>query len=487
MNLEKFTELSTEYSLIPVYEKAETGGLSPISVFSKLREGKKYCFLFESVDEAGPMARFSFIGYDPEKIISNRGGKVIVNDKNEVEESETNIFDLLQVELNSSSSPCLEDLPSFSGGIIGYLGFENISLLEPTIKFSYEDKANLPDSIWGIFHNIIAFDHLKKEIIIIKNIIPEGNKENLTALFNNAKKEISELKDLLQGCIESKSGVFSGRIENPHDDSENFISLVEKAKENILCGDIFQIVLSKRFYAEYKGDLFNIYKSLREINPSPYMYYMTFQDDLTIIGTSPEDLLKVMQRNAAILPIAGTRKRGNGNEEDKTLALDLRGDPKENAEHTMLVDLARNDLGRVCEYGSIKQTCDREVRNFSHVMHMVSKVEGKLQKDKSCIDALKASFPAGTVTGAPKIRSVQLINEYEKTKRNIYAGAIGYIGFNGNLDMCIAIRTLWADKNKIYWQAGAGIVADSKPELELSEIINKSAVIRTAIKLAETI
>ena len=258
-------------------------------------------------------------------------------------------------------------------------------------------------------------------------------------------------------------------------------------KDNIVEGDVFQIVFSKRFSTEFTGDLLNVYRALRIINPSPYMYFIEYENDLTVIGTSPEDLLKVKNKRATILPIAGTRRRGKNQEEDLRIEKELYADPKEIAEHTMLVDLARNDLGRVCKYGSVEVSDSMTIHRFSHVMHIVSKVEGNLEDDKNCIDALKASFPAGTVSGAPKIRAIQLLNDYENLRRGIYAGAVGYIDFKGNLDMCIAIRTLFAKEKTIYWQAGGGLVADSKPELELKEVTNKSAVLVNALKYAEVI
>jgi anthranilate synthase component 1 len=270
-------------------------------------------------------------------------------------------------------------------------------------------------------------------------------------------------------------------------DPEGFYRQVESGKRNIVEGDIFQIVLSQRFSSGYYGDLLNVYRALRIINPSPYMYYQEFENDFTVIGTSPEDLLRVKNRMTQLLPIAGTRRRGKTEKEDMELEMDMINDPKEQAEHTMLVDLGRNDLGRVCNYGSVKVTENMRVQRYSHVMHMVSKVEGELADDKDSIDALKSCFPAGTVSGAPKIRAIQLIDEYERKERNVYAGAVGYFDFSGNLDMCIAIRTLFAKKDVIYWQAGAGIVADSQPILEAKEIRNKSAVMVNALKYAEVI
>lgn len=314
----------------------------------------------------------------------------------------------------------------------------------------------------------------------------EGN-DGAEARFNEAKNELKNLRKQLSTATEYRSNFTMKEGTQNSEPPEQFYSLVEKCKDNIFQGDVFQIVLSKRFDAGYQGDLLNVYRALRIINPSPYMYYMEFPGEFTIIGTSPEDLLKVKGNTATILPIAGTRRRGRSVEEDLAMEQELLDDPKEIAEHVMLVDLARNDLGRVSKYGSVKVVEKMKIHRFSHVMHIVSRVEGELEEGKDCIDALRASFPAGTVSGAPKIRAIQLLNDYESLRRNVYAGAVGYIDFSGNLDMCIAIRTLFAKGDAIYWQAGAGIVADSQPALELKEIKNKSAVLLNALHYAEKI
>ncbi|CAG0908411.1 unnamed protein product [Cyprideis torosa] len=298
---------------------------------------------------------------------------------------------------------------------------------------------------------------------------------------------MENLKQIIQKPVElPETFNLTGKIKDQIDEL-SFNSKIEKIKNNIYGGDVFQLVLSERFQSEFEGDLLNLYRALRIINPSPYMYIFEFDKDLSIIGTSPEDLLKVQKRRATILPIAGTRRRGKTEIEDNELEVNLLADEKEIAEHTMLIDLARNDLGRVCKHNSVEVTEMMNVHRFSHVMHIVSRVEGELEDNLNCIDALKASFPAGTVSGAPKIRAIQLINEYEEVGRGPYAGSVGYIDFKGNLDMCIAIRTLFADRKNIYWQAGAGIVADSKAKLELKEIKNKSAVLESALKFAGVI
>jgi len=486
MEYNLFIKYAAEYNIVPVYKIISADLLTPVAAYLKIREDNSTSFLLESVEGIGRLARYSFIGLNPSEIISNYGNELILKSKNGTEKSNRNLFDFLKEQVNSFSHPVIEQLPYFTGGIVGYIGFENISLIEDIIKFTGENKLDVPDSILGLYESIIVFDHFKHQIILITNV-NTTDKNNLQVKYDSAVEQLEKLRFKLSKTISYKSDFKSVSSTISAKEEKDFCELVEKSKQNILQGDVFQIVLSRKFQADYEGDSFNVYRALRMINPSPYMYFMEFENDLKIIGTSPEDLLKVKNRKAEILPIAGTRRRGKNEDEDLLLEKDLMNDPKEIAEHVMLVDLARNDLGRVCEFDSIHLSEKMRVNRFSHVMHIVSRVEGILRDDKDCIDALKASFPAGTVTGAPKIRAIQLINEYENLRRGIYAGAVGYIDFSGNLDLCIAIRTLFAKENKIYWQAGAGIVADSKPELELKEIKNKSAVLLSALKCAEVI
>lgn len=484
MKYQKFSELTKDYNIIPVYQTMTADMLTPVLAYLKLRKNGKTSILLESVEGIGRLARYSFIAVKPAKHISNKALDLSVISEDESIHSKQNIFDYLQGEIKEFKYAKIDELPDFAGGIVGYFGFETFSLIEEVVKFSDQDKIDIPDSYLALFTTIVAFDHFKHQIILINNVFVEHNKP-LEQQYNNAISDLNSLKSRLKSEISYDSKFrFDYHEQKQQDD---FLSVVDKAKSNIYEGDVFQIVLSKRFEAEYDGDLINVYRALRIINPSPYMYFMEFDNGFSIIGTSPEDLLKVKNKKAEILPIAGTRRRGKNEEEDLKLELDLLNDPKEIAEHTMLVDLARNDLGRVCKFGTVKLSEKMNVNRFSHVMHIVSRVEGYLQDDKDCIDALKNSFPAGTVTGAPKIRAVQLIHEYEKVSRNVYAGAIGYIDFSGNLDLCIAIRSLYAKGNKIYWQSGAGIVADSIPELELKEVLNKSSVMISALKYAEVI
>ncbi len=486
MKKEDFIQLAENYNIIPVYEVITADLLTPVSAYLKIREKGNFSFLLESVESIGQLARYSFIGHSPSKVITADNNKTELITKNRKEELTINILDYLSNQVNSFNHPIVEDLPDFTGGLVGYLGFETISKIENSITFNNKREDEFPEAILGFFDSIIAFDHYKHRVILITNVIVNSS-QSLDSQFNKAKKKINELKKILQNPYQAPAKFkLKGKIQDKIDQA-SFVNKIEKIKNNIYEGDVFQLVLSERFSSDYEGDLLNVYRALRIINPSPYMYIFEFDDNLSIIGTSPEDLLKVKNNKATILPIAGTRKRGKNEREDIDLEKDLLNDEKEIAEHTMLVDLARNDLGRVCKYNTVKLTEKMNIHRFSHVMHIVSRVEGELKEDKNCIDALKAGFPAGTVSGAPKIRAIQLIEEYEEISRGPYAGSVGYIDFNGNLDMCIAIRTLFANKNKIYWQAGAGIVADSKANLELKEVKNKSAVLESALKFAEVI
>lgn len=486
MKLSRFIELAKEFNKIPIYEIHTADLITPVSAYMNIRAEGSFSFLLESVESIGRLARYSFISKNPSKLFYNHHNKLTIIENNLTSTIDKNIFEYLSESISKTSSPVIDELPDFTGGIVGYLGYENIALIEDSIKFNGSDELNIPDSIFGVFDKLIAFDHYKHQIILIQNVEIKKDSD-LEKVYLNAKDSLTKLKEELFKPTHIPP-TFSIENKKENNCDEDFFSLVERCKKNIYAGDVFQIVLSKRFSKKYNGDLINVYRALRIINPSPYMYFMDIpnadngNNNLNIIGTSPEDLLKVKNRKATILPIAGTRRRGKNHDEDIAIEHELLNDPKEISEHTMLVDLARNDLGRVCKAGSIELSEKMTIHKFSHVMHIVSRVEGILADNKNCIDALKASFPAGTVTGAPKIKAIQLLNEYEKLKRGIYAGAVGYIDFNGNLDMCISIRTLFVIKNKIYWQAGAGIVADSKPELELKEINNKSAVLVNALK-----
>jgi anthranilate synthase component 1 len=401
MTFKQFKILSEDYNLIPVYEIITADLLTPVMAYLKIRQSGKQSFLLESVEGSLNLARYSFIGVDPEKTIKNKKKKLFINDgKNEII-LEKSIFHQLRDEIKGIKQAKLPELPSFTGGIVGFLGYENILLIENVLKFNYPE-LNKFDSTFGIYKTILAFDHYKHQIILITNVrIKENN--NLESDFNSAMDILKKLKTFLLTSTISTNGFKINQWTKDDFDKETFYSLVNQTKNEITNGEIFQIVLSKRFSAKFDGDSFNVYRALRIINPSPYMYFMEFDDNSTIIGTSPEDLVSVKNKKAQVLPIAGTRRRGKNESEDTELENDLLNDPKELAEHTMLVDLGRNDLGRVCKYGTVKVSELMKIQKYSHVMHIVSKVEGEIADDKDSIDALMACFPAGTVSGAPKI------------------------------------------------------------------------------------
>ena len=355
MKKEQFIELAKTYNVIPVYERITGDMLTPVLAYLKLRQKDNFCFLLESVEGIGRLARYSFIGKDPIRIISNRGNKLsIISDKGK-EEFEQNIFEYLKTEIASYKFPIIEDIPDFTGGIVGYIGYENIALIEDKLKFEDHENSETPDSILGVFNTIIAFDHYKHQLLLISNVHLNENSD-LEFEFNKAKKKLADVKLELKKPIHYQSNFQYDIKKVKNDIPADFYDVVEKAKNNIYAGDVFQMVLSKRFSADYDGDLLNVYRALRIINPSPYMSFMELPEDITVIGTSPEDLIKVQNRKASILPIAGTRKRGATTERDLQLEEELLNDPKEKAEHIMLVDLARNDLGRVCDYASLRIT-----------------------------------------------------------------------------------------------------------------------------------
>ncbi len=485
MQIEQFKVLAQEYNFIPVYERMTADLFTPVIAYLKLRKGGHQSFLLETVEGKESLGRYSFIGIDPYKIVFNSGMRLTIRTNGDSNTIDKNIFEYFRDELHTLRHPRLPELPVFTGGTVGYLGYENISLIEPVLKYS-NNNSDIPDSIFGVYDTVLAFDHYKHQLIIITNALIDADSD-IEKKYAAAKTKIKALRTELAKPLQFQSDFSFNRDVTESVSDELFHRVVEASKQNIIDGDIFQIVLSKRFSANYTGDLFNVYRALRIINPSPYMYFLEFENGMTIIGTSPENLVKVQDGVVEVMPIAGTRRRGGNPAEDAEMEQTLLNDPKEIAEHTMLVDLGRNDLGRVCEYGTVKLTEHMKIHRFSHVMHIVSKVQGKLAEDKDCIDALKSCFPAGTVTGAPKIRAMELIKDYEKSSRGVYAGAVGYIDFSGNLDVCIAIRTLFAKDNVVHWQAGAGIVADSQPKLESKEIKNKSAVLRNALEHAEVI
>lgn len=483
LTVDEVKELSKEYSIIPLTIECYADMDTPISVFKRMRT-EKDCFLLESIGQNHVTARYSFIGRHPFAIFKSLGDEITITDYTGKSETYTGKpMQELEKLVTKYKAPKLDNIPSFNGGAVGFFAYDIIRQYEylPDIN---PDELDIPDMQFMLTDEIIAFDHIRQKIVIIVNLHAEGDIETqyrkATGRLLDIRQEMADLSTLMQ---KEKREYRGGSKVKSNVTKEEFCASVEKAKEYIKNGDIFQVVLSQRFTVETSVSPFNVYRALRLINPSPYMYYLDF-GDYQIAGASPEMLVRVENGIVQTGPIAGTRPRGKTVEEDLELEKGLLKDEKEIAEHTMLVDLGRNDIGRVSEFGSVKVTRFKYVERFSHVMHIISDVEGKLRQDKSCFDALGSTLPAGTLSGAPKIRAMEIIDELENTKRSVYGGAIGYISFNGNFDSCITIRTGVFKDGKAFVQAGGGIVYDSVPEYEYQESVNKASAVLRAIEEA---
>ncbi|WP_457570301.1 anthranilate synthase component I [Desulfurobacterium sp.] len=491
MKLEDVKRLVSEgYNLIPIYREIVADFETPLSAFVKLKPlGAN--ILLESVEGGEKWGRYSIIGIgnlvtvkSKERFVEiNRNGRI------EVKEIKTDPLEILKEEFKRYKPFRDENLPRMWGGFFGYLGYDAVKFFEPRVtSFSKKDKEDsmLYDMVFSIPRNLIIFDNVSKTMKIIGYII-ERDYSPIEEIYEEAVTSISEIETQLTKSIpadrEAAGAKPTGNWKVNFSDGE-FAEAVEKAKEYIKAGDIIQVVLSRRFEKPFKSDAVTLYRALRFINPSPYMYLLDY-NDFQIVGASPEVLVRLTDGKIETRPIAGTRKRGKTEEEDLAMERELLSDEKEKAEHIMLVDLARNDVGRVAENGTVKVTDLMIIERYSHVMHIVSNVVGKLKNGLDAFDVLKACFPAGTVSGAPKVRAMEIIEEMEPSKRGVYAGAVGYFSFDGNMDTAIAIRTAVVRKDKVYVQAGAGIVADSKPELEVKETLNKARAIFKAVEFAE--
>ncbi|MCH5184919.1 MAG: anthranilate synthase component I [Oscillospiraceae bacterium] len=480
-SIDEVKKLAEDYNIIPVTMECYADMDTPISVFSRMQT-QNACYLLESIGDSQNTSRYSFIGRNPFLTFKSTGSDITVSDYTGRSESYTaSPIKELEKLINKYKAPKLSGIPPFNGGAVGYFAYDIIREYEylPNIP---EDDLNIPDMHFMFTDEIIAFDHKKQKIIIIVNMHTGGD---INSRYDKTVSRIMDIRAELMDMsrIPKKENV-DFRTENKLESNmtkEEFCKNVEIAKEYIKNGDIFQVVLSQRFSVETNVSPFSTYRALRLINPSPYMYYLKF-DEYQIVGASPEMLVRVENSIVRTGPIAGTRPRGKTLEEDIALEKELLADKKEIAEHTMLVDLGRNDIGRVSEFGSVKVTRFKHIERFSHVMHIVSDVEGKMRSDKSVFDALGSTLPAGTLSGAPKIRAMEIIDELEKTKRSTYGGAIGYISFNGNFDSCITIRTALFKDKKAYIQAGGGIVYDSVPEKEYMESKNKAKAVLRAIE-----
>lgn len=474
------TAKSGAYDVLPVSCEILSDFTTPIETMKILKNISSHCYMLESARADDRWGRYTFLGYEPKLEITCVDGKLRAGDI-QIETEDPSAY-LRQI-LKRYRSPRYEYLPPFTGGLVGYFSYDYLGYSEPSVRCRAEDTEGFKDVDLMLFDKVIAFDNLRQKIILIANI----RLDDAQTEYNKALLELKQLAELLKKGKKTQEtpGRLKGEVTALFD-RERFCGMVEKAKEHIREGDIFQIVLSNRLSAPYEGSLLNTYRVLRTINPSPYMFYFA-GTDVEVAGASPETLVKLEGGVLHTFPLAGTRPRGKTEEEDQALTEELLTDEKELAEHNMLVDLGRNDLGKISRFGTVKVEKFHSIERFSHVMHIGSTVRGEIGDDRDALDAVEAVLPAGTLSGAPKIRACQLIGELEDNKRGIYGGAIGYIGFTGNMDTCIAIRIAYKKNGKVFVRSGAGIVADSVPGKEYEECINKAKAVVSALKLAEEV
>jgi anthranilate synthase component 1 len=452
-----------------------------VEAFRILKNQSRQCFVLESLEDPDRRGRYTFLGYDPKLEITCTGGALSIKNGAKINLHTGDPGSYIKQIIEENKSPRLPGLPPFSGGLVGYFSYDYIKYSEAGLNLDAEDQEGFKDVDLMLFDKVIAYDHLEGRIILISNVRTDAVEEN----YRRAVTELEQLDRLLgEG---SPAEIRPLKLLSPFRalfDQDRYCAMVERAKEYIREGDIFQVVLSNRLEAEVEGSLFDTYRILRIRNPSPYMFYFS-SDDIEIAGASPETLVKFQQEDLFTFPLAGTRPRGKTAEEDAALERELLADPKELAEHNMLVDLGRNDLGRISRFSSVTVEKYLSIERFSHVMHIGSTVRGKIREDKTALDAIDAVLPAGTLSGAPKIRACQIINELENNKRGIYGGAIGYIAFTGDMDTCIAIRIAFKKNGKVFVRSGAGIVADSVPEKEYQECENKMRAVIKALEEAQ--
>ena len=469
-----------KYNVLPVSFEMLSDFITPIETMRILKNVSTHCYMLESAQSNETWGRYTFLGFDPKLEITCVNGEMKIGNLKVTTEHPS---DYLRQILADYKSPRFDYLPSFTGGLVGYFSYDYLGYSEPGVKCDVEDTENFKDLDLMLFDKVIAFDHLRQKIILIVNM-PLADVE---VGYNKAVMELKQLAELLRKGEKKNEpgGRLTGEV-TPLFDKEQFCNMVEKAKHHIREGDIFQIVLSNRLSAPFEGSLFNTYRVLRTINPSPYMFYFS-GTDVEVAGASPETLVKLENGVLHTFPLAGTRPRGKNAEEDIALEKELLADKKELSEHNMLVDLGRNDLGKISRFGTVQVEKLHSVERFSHVMHIGSTVRGEIDEKHDAFDAIEAVLPAGTLSGAPKIRACQLIGELENNKRGIDGGAIGYIDCAGNMDTCIAIRIAYKKNGKVFVRSGAGIVADSVPEKEFEECINKAKASLKALELAQEV
>jgi anthranilate synthase component I len=480
--LKEFEDLARSATLVPVVKTIMADLLTPVSAFLTISAGEQESFLLESVEGGERIGRYTFLGVHPYMVLEARGEQITVRRGRNVERSQGKIFETLAQLLREHKPATLPDLPPFNCGAVGFISYDAVRQLEK-LPSAARDDLKVPDCLLMFFDRVLAFDHLRKQIHIIA--VADVREEAPKAAYERALRDIAALERKLARGVPRRR--VRPRKENyklkETTGRSTFLKSILKAKEYIRSGDAFQIVLSQRMELEPGVPPFEIYRALRMINPSPYLYFLQTRS-VQVLGSSPEMLVRVNGRKLEYRPIAGTRPRSADPDEDRRWEQELREDEKERAEHVMLVDLGRNDLGRVSEYGSVHVKDFMFVERYSHVMHLVSAIESKLRPECQAMDALAAAFPAGTLTGAPKVRAMEIIDELEPVRRGIYGGAVLYADFAGNLDSCIAIRTMWMQGRRAYVQAGAGIVADSVPEMEYQECLNKAKALLRAVGMA---
>lgn len=492
-SLAEFRELAKgESNLIPVYREFAADLETPVSVYIKLMDADEPSFLLESVEKGEQIGRYSFIGVNPRALISLEGHTVRDTRRGETTTRELaegeDILDVIRADLSRFNHAQLRGLPRLSGGAVGYLGYDVVRYFEKLPETAVS-TLDLPDAIFMMADTLVVFDHARHKLILLSNVRVDGDVEDAYVRAIERIESVSEkLLRALPAVPQKRWGMSSGDGQTSSNKTQaEFEAMVETAKEHIAAGDIFQVVLSQRFQRKTNAHPFAIYRSLRMLNPSPYMFYFNFgkEYDMQLVGASPEMHVRLEDGIGNLRPIAGTRPRGKTEQEDLDYETDLLADPKEVAEHVMLIDLARNDLGRVSEYGSVKVKEQMIIERYSHVMHIVSQVEGRIHEDMDAYDLLRATFPAGTLSGAPKIRAMEIIEELEKERRALYGGVVGHFGYDGGMDNCIAIRTMLVQGENVYVQAGAGIVADSDPATEYQESVNKAKALLVAVDRAE--
>lgn len=481
LSLEEVKAYGPQYKTVPVSRSMFADIRTPVEVMRILKTVSTQCYLLESMEDAKGWGRYTFLGYDPQMELTCKNGKVHIKAGTNIEVKTPVPESFIRQVLADNTAPRIDGLPPFTGGLVGYFAYDYIEYAEPSLQLQAEDDEDIPDFELFLFDKVVVFDNLKQIIILIANVRLDGADEN----YRKALLELESMERLIREGKPADAPPLQLQSEfRPMFSKDEYCAMVEAGKAYIREGDVFQVVLSNRMEAAAEGSLFDVYRVLRTTNPSPYMFYLS-GSHIEIAGSSPETLVKLQNGSLFTFPLAGTRPRGKTAEEDAALEQELLHNAKELAEHNMLVDLGRNDLGRLSEFGTVHVESYLDVLRFSHVMHMGSTVRGTIRKDKTAVDAVGAVLPAGTLSGAPKIRACQIIDELEGKRRGIYGGAVGYIDFTGNMDMCIGIRLAYKKGNRIFARSGAGIVADSVPEREYQECRNKIQAVVAAIRKAD--